>query len=404
MRRPLLIAFVSLLLPLATMAAITFENPTQGDDLSDPRSITTIDEQVYIMNHRKLQNGEHVKELYLLESPETTATLLNSEHGSLSADDHVAEFGDALYHTVTRKRGRAVQIFRSTDGGDDWELAGKVGFADYDIKNEVQALFATDGRLYVVVAPQKRFDDKAQRIGVWSTADGTTWKKHLFRWDRNQELIAAFAWNNRPFVLMVGRAAESSPVTRLYTTLQANGKSFQQSAENNISSSDQVEIAKTMVTSDDRLFIVGTGVNGEDMSLVSDDGITWEATDPAFTQIVTIDDALLATSDTTLYTSSDGVTWSEVTLSFEDELEMNGDINRWFATAQDGSGIGVRVWSEDDESDAECWWSANGVSWSALTSCIPVRPSRSYRAVVAFDDFWYGIRGKQSHVLYRFEL
>jgi hypothetical protein len=196
-------------------------------------------------------------------------------------------------------------------------------------------------------------------------------------------------------------------MTRLYTTLQANGSTLQKAAENNISSTNPLQMANDLLVTEDALYITGTSyewANTVNVSLMSADGLSWEPTDYAFTQVVAIDDVLFATAEHTLFASTDSETWSEVTLSFEDELNMDADaLYREFNAAQDGSGIGVRVWSADDASDAQCRWSADGVTWSELESCAPVQ-SIATRSVVQFDDFWYGTRGKKTHSLYRFAL
>ena len=114
MRLRFFLPLVVLVLPFATRAAtLELSSPAQADDLSDPRSITVINDVAYVMNYERLQNGTPVKELYVLPTPETPATLLHSETGMLGDDEYIASYDNALYHTVTRARGSLIQVFRS---------------------------------------------------------------------------------------------------------------------------------------------------------------------------------------------------------------------------------------------------------------------------------------------------
>lgn len=393
-----------LALPLLTRAAtVDFDSPAQVDDLTDIRSVTVIDDVAYVMNYERL-NDTPLKELYQLQTPERPAVLLHSATGTLGDDDAVVGFDGDLYHTITRKRGEAVQVFRSTDDGDTWEEVGAIGYTNVDIKNQVLGTYTSSGRLYIIVAQKHRYDGEKKRLGVWSTTDGDTWKKSTISWNRHQTLVAARIWNDRPFVLVSGKAKDKNAQIRLYTTLSTNGSTLVQTAENNLSSEDPITTSNGMTITDDALYVTGTNLDEDVVSLRSTDGIAWEATEHAMEQIVTIDGTLFGVSGSTYYTSGDGESWDTVTLSFEDDLGMNLDeIQSTFGKTQDDSGMTVRVWSEDDKSDVQCWFTTDAVSWSQLAGCAPAKQV-PYRSVVSFDDYWYGIKGVNSHSLYRFSL
>lgn len=396
---------IALAVPFVTSAAtLDLSTPAQADELSDPRSITVIDDKAYVMNYERLQNGTPTKELYVLPTPETPATLLHSATGTLGDDDVVAAYDSALYHTVTRKRGSTVQVYRSTDDGDNWDMVADIGSDSAEIKNEVKGIIAASERLYVIVGQKHRYNGGTKRLSVWSTTNGTTWVKHTIKWARNQSLVQAFVWNDRPFLLLQGKLANENPQLRLYTTFTSSGKSLQKTAENNIRSDNPITTANGFFATDDALYITGTNDDGDAVSLRSTEGVSWDATSTAFEQIVDIDGILFGAVNNSLYYSTDGTTWDTTTFNFESGSGVDtANITRVFTPSQDGSGTALRIGSEEDGSDTQCWWSADGVTWSELETCAPAQQV-DYRSVVSFGDFWYGIRGKQNHSVYRFSL
>lgn len=377
------------------------EGPIKEKVLNNVHTLTRVDDTLYAINHLN-RDGLKEKRLYRKTNEDSAEfELVYATNGSLSVDDSVFSFGDNIYMTVSRKRGKKVEVYRSSDQGLTWENVGKVGFKGYMVKNQVEDVFVTDERFYIVIGQEKRFDSRDKKVGVWSSKDGERWKKRLVSWNAQQSYAGYGVLNSQPFLFLNGtsgseeEAEETTTTARVYAPAQANGWKFVQVGVDNIrEASPTTEVEEVKVFSGLLFVRAYNTAQATWQTLVSTDGETWTKAATRFAQFTPFGDTIFTTRGQKLFTSSDGEYFYEASLSFEDELStiILKRPRRLLNTTAGQSHIHARVWRKEKTDQEYCAVSEDALEWieveCTMADAFPSDESRS-REVVVVDDVWY---------------
>lgn len=160
--------------------AATNEGPF-SENLVDKQAVETIGENAYLIQIQE-ESGKNQRSVYHLNPDEPEFELLTTVEGGVykPTQEHIFSFDDDLFFTVTRKRDRKIQLYRSSDDGATWERSGKIGFSRPGLLNEVKEVYELNGSIFIIVgqnntSPFNGYNRK-QNVGVWSSTDGTNWE------------------------------------------------------------------------------------------------------------------------------------------------------------------------------------------------------------------------------------
>jgi hypothetical protein len=206
-------------------------------------------------------------------------------------------------------------------------------------------------------------------FGATSTDDGRTWQPHeLPDGESLEDVIWIDASDNQPTGQFLAVGWHANPDTAVVAT-SSDGISWQ---VRDLFPGQRFHLSGLTSTP---FGIVAVGAHQETYTLValrsSDGGVTWSyhgTPHYGWWQKVAWDGTrLVATSDSSLLSSNDGVTWTDVTPDFADDFYMT-----FYDIASDGNGF-VMV-GQHSRYNGFIWWSPDGQTWSVLAERLQLRP------------------------------
>lgn len=170
-------------------------------------------------NTTGIQGKRNRREIHKFDTTTGTVTPVFHANSGLARwhGDVIHNINGQFFYTVTKKRGKMVQLYSSTDG-ESWEKKSKIGFKNSKIRNNVKKIVDFKGKTFYFIGHQKkdrREHYKPRKTGVWATEDGSSTDFTLLRPDsyepgRKYAFLGAYTASGRLFAVMEEYTVESS--------------------------------------------------------------------------------------------------------------------------------------------------------------------------------------------------
>lgn len=388
------------MLPQQTQAAtqtLNLEKHLALDKLHDVHTLEVINNTLYLIDHFN-DNGTKKKQLFRLDSSNIEdLDLALSGEALLRADDRIIEFNDAIYTTFTQVRGERIKVFRSTDDGVHWEQVANIGFNSDKMVNKVLDAFVTTNRLYVVLEPKNITDSSIKKtIHVWSTEDGTRWDKNVIEGVKPN--YAGYAvLEDVPYVFINGKRT-----SRVFSPSQPDGHEFEQVTYTNLRNTSPIRKVQQVVPFKAIIFIQGLNMLGgkeqslrNQRSLRSTNALTWRKVGHRFSEFAPHKNSLFAQIGNDIFLTTDGLTFTPITLNFENDYTIAERSLHLFSSADRGL---LTAQFTDNAKQKTCLVSKDAVTWLPIEGCAVIdRPEQ--RQTIKLGNYWYFVRGRENHPL-----
>lgn len=418
----LLFSATPLIVSAESSDQVNIEKALRSDLLNDVRTITVIDDHLFLIDHVRVQPKDEAEEeytekrVYRLGSDDmNTLDLVFAGRAPLNVDEQIIEYNNDLYMTLTGKIGDPVRLFKSEDDGFTWNEAASIGFENEDISNSVADLFTTQDRMYVVVQPKRITDLSIPRtVAVWSSADGVEWEENVI--ERKSVYYGGYSvLEDVPYVFVnirYGATGHRKSASAVYSPSQPNGSVFAAVSYRNLNPDVPTRSINQVLSFKDAVFIQGVRdwqYNNSTVltrphnqrSLRSTNGLTWKKVGEKFARFVLHRDTLFAQTASKTYLSNDGSIFHPLSFNFEDDFNIMKRSLTFFSSQEHELLFArfVHDHNKDDDHSADdlskqCLVSTDGVSWLGLDTCA-IKDRVDHRQIVKFGNFWYFVQGKE---------
>lgn len=421
MRTYTIILFSAVIVLFASMHsahAVTISSALRSDILSDVHTMTEIDDALYIIDHA--ERGLYTeKRVYRQQGKKLSKMqLVFAAKGAPQATDRITQHGDAVFMTVTGKRGNRVRVYRSTDDGQNFSMMKKIGFFKKRVQNDVVDMFSEGDRLYVVIEENRRKTSHSgtKKLALWSTTTGKTWNKQIMT---NTDLAYAgyteFDGDPYLYVNQDERVSKSRLRSQsgLLTPQSFTSKSFRQVSLQNFHGKLPIRSVQQVLNYEGNTFLRGyisTKDTGKKLSRTSNmrslrsvNGVKWKAAGGKFTNFVVHSGTLFAQQNNDVWYSTDGKSFTQIAFSFASDYDLIDKSLQLYGSA-DEELLFARFMVPAGQSAVEqqCLVTQDAVTWSAIDCRVPEKAAP--RQVVKAGKFWYFVRGREQSSFRLFRL